>query len=150
MGTAAASTKTQAFRALLVEDNPGDARLLREALKVVTADVELQSVANTREALAFLGNLSPYESAPKPDLIILDVLLPGMNGLQALGIIRTTPAWSHIPAVIFTSLDRVTDRAESKRLGATTYKVKPEGFDGYVAFARSLTYFLRNGNRSAM
>ncbi|MBA2481877.1 MAG: response regulator [Planctomycetes bacterium] len=133
------------YQVLMVEDNPHEVELLREALGVVADDIVVRSVQNAREALAYLGQAPPFEQAGKPALILLDLMLPGMSGLQVLGIIRTTPGWSSIPAVIFTAVDREGDRIESRRLGATTYKVKPQTFDGYVSFARSVGYFLRNG-----
>jgi CheY-like chemotaxis protein len=87
---------------LLVEDNPGDARLIREALKDSKLPNIVHHAKDGVEALAFLQKDEPYADAPRPDLILLDLNMPRMNGLELLKRIKDDPFLRRIPVVVLT------------------------------------------------
>lgn len=118
--------QTDPFDILLVEDEPADANLVRLALKQGRIFCRLHHVADGVEALAFLRREGePNASAPKPDLILLDINMPRMNGRELLQILKTDGALSAIPVVMLTTSDVERDVVESYKLGAAGYITKP-------------------------
>ncbi|MBA2479334.1 MAG: response regulator [Planctomycetes bacterium] len=120
---------------LLIEDNPGDAHLLRQALEETFAFAQLHTVPTVNDALAFLG---PEAKKPRPDLIILDLNLPAVCGAVGLSLIKATEDWRDIPVLVLTSSTRASEREECKRLGAVDYWVKPADWDTYLRFGEDL------------
>jgi CheY-like chemotaxis protein len=110
---------------LLVEDNPADVVLLKEALKESPVPVPLCVVADGEAALAFLHHEGCYLAAARPDLIVLDLNLPGMTGLAVLAQVKTERALQQIPVLILTSSLQAADIAQSYALGANAYLHKP-------------------------
>ena len=88
---------------LLVEDNAGDVRLMREAFREISAPHRLSVVGTGRGALQFLRREEEYKEAPRPDLVLLDLKLPDLHGLEVLAAIKNDSALRRIPAVVFSS-----------------------------------------------
>src|SRR5688572_24129147 len=103
---------------LLIEDDPGDVDLTREALAEKWAEVSLHVVEDGEKAMAFLRRQAPYEQAVRPDLILLDLNLPRMSGREVLRQIKRDEALRAIPVVVLTTSDADTDITRSYELGA--------------------------------
>lgn len=110
---------------LLVEDNPGDARLTREALALSKVRNLIHHVRDGEQCVAFLRRQPPYEDAPRPDLILLDLNLPRLDGREVLEDIKNDPELVHIPVVILTSSQAEEDILRSYRLHANCFITKP-------------------------
>jgi len=110
---------------LHVEDNPGDAVLLKQVLKAAGFPVRSNNVGDGESALLYLRQVAPYAQSPKPDVILLDLKLPKKDGLTVLTEIRQNPEWQAIPVIILTSSDSDLDMSWSTRLNATHYVIKP-------------------------
>lgn len=110
---------------LLVEDNPGDARLTREALSQSKVHNVLHHTRDGEEAMAFLRHEAPFVAVPTPDLVLLDLNLPRRDGREVLEDIKSDPALKHIPVVILTSSQAEEDILRSYRLHANCFITKP-------------------------
>lgn len=121
---------------LLVEDSPTDALLTREALASSRLANRLHVVADGVEALAFLRGEGPYSTSPKPDLILLDLNLPRMDGREVLREIRSDPALSLIPVVVLTTSQADTDVVAAYGLRANCFISKPVDFDNFIEVIR--------------
>ena len=114
-----------AIRSLLVEDNPGDVRLTQEALSEATYPNELYVAQDGEGAMARLLREGDFADAPMPDLIFLDLNLPGKDGFQVMREIRDQPHLRHIPVMILTSSQSQEDMLSSYGLAARSYIRKP-------------------------
>ena len=103
---------------LLVDDNEGDARLLREVLSEINKTVHLHVVTDGLEAMAFLRYQGPYPRVPRPQLILLDLHMPELGGLDVLAQVKTDPRLSVIPMVVLTSSDSQRDIVQGYQLMA--------------------------------
>jgi two-component system response regulator len=119
------SSGTYLFDILLVEDNPGDARLAREVLTENHVKHNLYHVEDGLQALDFLHNNGIYHSSPRPDLILLDLNLPKINGHQVLSEIKSDEALKKIPVVILSISRSEKDIERSYELNANCYVTKP-------------------------
>lgn len=117
---------------LLVEDNPGDIELTREALAAKGSPANLQVVMDGEQALDFLYQRGRYQSAARPDLILLDLNLPKVNGRDILKLLKSDQERLDIPVIILSSSEASSDISESYRLHANCYVSKPIHFDGYM------------------
>ncbi|HEX8454763.1 MAG TPA: response regulator [Longimicrobium sp.] len=126
---------------LLVEDNPGDVRLTREALKEGKVSNNLHVAPDGVEALAFLRREGPHAGAVQPDLILLDLNLPRKGGREVLEEIKSDPALRHIPVVILTSSQAEQDIARAYDLHANCYISKPVDLDQFINVVRSIEDF---------
>ena len=126
---------------LLVEDNPGDVRLTKEALKDARVGNNLHVTMDGVEALAFLRKQGKHASAPRPDLILLDLNLPKKNGREVLEEIKAEDALRHIPVVILTTSQAEQDVVESYRLQANAYVTKPVDLDQFLKVVSSIEQF---------
>jgi CheY-like chemotaxis protein len=126
---------------LLVEDNPGDVRLTREALKDAKVRNTLHVTMDGVEALAFLRKQGKYAAVPRPDLILLDLNLPKKNGREVLEEIKQDDALSHIPIVILTTSQAELDIVESYRLHANAYVTKPVDLEQFLKVVGSIEEF---------
>ncbi len=126
---------------LLVEDNEGDARLLREILLEINKTVRLHVVADGLEAMAFLRYQGPHLNAPRPDLILLDLNMPKMDGLEVLAQVKTDPWLRTIPVIVLTTSQAETDVVRSYRLTASCYLTKPEELNELRSLVKSLNDF---------
>ena len=126
---------------LLVEDNPGDVRLTKEALKDARVGNNLHITMDGVEALAFLRKQGKHASAPRPDLILLDLNLPRKNGREVLDEIKREEALQHIPVVILTTSQAEQDVVESYRLRANAYVTKPVDLEQFLKVVSSIERF---------
>lgn len=126
---------------LLVEDNPGDVRLTREAFEQARLRTELHVVRRGEEALDYLNQQGNYENATQPDIVLLDLNLPGLNGLEVLEEIRETPELKTIPVIILTSSKSEEDIVRSYERHANAYLTKPVNVDKFVNLARTVGDF---------
>lgn len=126
---------------LLVEDNPGDVRLMREAFRSGGSDRNLDSVEDGEEALAYLYRKHPYTSAPKPDLIFLDLNLPKKDGREVLSEIKQDQSLRRIPVVVLTTSEAERDISRVYELHANCYIKKPTDLDEYMEVIRACENF---------
>ena len=117
---------------LLVEDNVGDVRLIREALRFGGGEAELSVARDGVEALSFLRCSPPHTTALRPDLVLLDLNLPRKNGREVLAEIKTDPELCEIPVVVLTTSSSADDIAFSYQSHANSYIIKPVNFDQYI------------------
>lgn len=121
------------FTVLLVEDSQVDAHLTRAALEENRFAVAVHHVSDGVEALAYLrGEQSPVPDTARPDLILLDLNMPRMNGREFLTAMKADPALSDIPVVILTTSDVEQDVVASYRLGAAGYVTKPVDLEQFI------------------
>jgi CheY-like chemotaxis protein len=118
------------FEVLLVDDDEGNAFLLRQASGQSEVEVKLHTVCNGEEGLAFLRKEGPYAAAPTPDLVLLDINMPVMNGREMLAALVADPSLRGLPVVVFTSSGDGKDVDSLYGLRCSTYIVKPRDFDG--------------------
>ena len=116
---------------LLIEDNPGDVRLISEALKEHGRGHDLTVAQDGLEALNYLFQRDPYAEARRPDLILLDLNPPKKAGLEVLHEIKNDPRLKHIPVVIFTSSSAPVDISLAYGRNANCYITKPADLDEY-------------------
>jgi chemotaxis family two-component system response regulator Rcp1 len=126
---------------LLAEDNPGDVRLTQEAFKEGRILNQLHVVADGMEALAFLRQEGEYKDSPRPDLILLDLNMPRMNGRELLAVIKQDEALRRIPVVILTTSDAEEDIVHSYDMHANCYVSKPVDFDRFIEVVHSIQNF---------
>ncbi|MDA8415499.1 MAG: response regulator [Betaproteobacteria bacterium] len=126
---------------LLVEDNPGDVRLTREALAESKLYNNLSVVHDGFEALRFLRQEAPYESAPRPDVILLDLNLPKVDGREVLATIKSTPEFKRIPVVVISSSEAEVDILRSYDLHVNCYVTKPVNLDQFIKVVQSIESF---------
>jgi chemotaxis family two-component system response regulator Rcp1 len=125
-----------AARILLVEDNPGDVELAKEALRASKLHNELWVANDGSAALEVLRK--GEETGDLPDLVFLDLNLPGLAGLEVLARIKGRSPWARIPVVILTSSQAETDIAKSYDLHANCYVTKPLDFNQFITVVQSL------------
>ena len=121
---------------LLVEDNAGDVRLTREALREAEVDIELVAVPDGEQALAFLR-----DNDERPDLILLDLNLPRVDGREVLTAVKGDPALRDIPVIILTTSSAPPDVAFAYGQGANAYIRKPIGLDPLIDAAVAIRDF---------
>jgi two-component system, chemotaxis family, response regulator Rcp1 len=126
---------------LLVEDNPGDVHLTREALVDGKVHNNLHVVNDGSKALAFLRGEGEYTGSPRPDLILLDLDLPRLDGREVLETIRSDESLQDIPVVILTSSQAEQDIVRARSLKAEGYLRKPVDLDQLILLVRSVDAF---------
>ena len=126
---------------LLIEDNPGDVRLTREALKENKVHNNLFVVEDGVEALAFLRKENQYANSPRPGLILLDLNLPKMDGRQVLAEIKADPKLKRIPVVVPTTSEAERDIFETYNLHANCYVTKPIDLDQFITVIKAVEGF---------
>jgi len=131
----------QGIEILLVEDNPGDVRLTREALKDGKIINKLHVAEDGVEALAFLRREGKYHNAVRPELILLDLNLPKKDGREVLAEIKADVALKRIPVVILTSSAAEQDIIKSYNLHANCYVTKPVDLDQFINVVKSIEHF---------
>lgn len=123
---------------LLVEDNPGDVRLVRETLKDLLCPPRVHEAGSVDEALAFLLQRGRFADAPRPGVVLLDLDLPCRNGLELVREMHDHPAVASIPVIVLTSSSATIDRERARRSGVRSYVTKPHSIDGYLALLQSI------------
>jgi chemotaxis family two-component system response regulator Rcp1 len=132
---------------LLVEDSPGDVRLTQEAFRDSGKAVRLHLAADGIEAMAFLRREGAYADAPRPDLILLDLNLPRMDGREVLALIKRDQSLKIIPTIILTTSDDEADVQISYQLQANCYLRKPAHWDAFDNLVRSINAFWLNRSK---
>ena len=126
---------------LLVEDNPGDIRLMREAFWEVDVRHCLHTAADGEEAMRFLRRAGDFSRAPRPDLIVLDLNLPRKDGREVLAEVKQDPALRHIPVVVLSSSTAEGDISSAYDLHANCYVSKPVDFEEFIRVVQSIEAF---------
>jgi CheY-like chemotaxis protein len=117
---------------LLAEDNPGDVLLVQEALAEHRVAHELHIVRDGGEALAFVAQMGQPGGTPCPDLLLMDLNLPKVDGSEVLSEFRKHPACAHTPVIVVTSSDAQRDRARMAQLGIARYFRKPSDLNAFL------------------
>jgi chemotaxis family two-component system response regulator Rcp1 len=126
---------------LLVEDSPGDVRLTQEAFHDANGAIHLSVASDGVEAMAILKRQGSHADAPRPDLILLDLNLPKMDGREVLALIKEDESLKVIPTVILSTSDAEADIVKSYQLQANCYLTKPVQLDAFEALMKSINDF---------
>ncbi|WP_414940308.1 response regulator [Amycolatopsis sp. cmx-11-51] len=126
---------------LLVEDDPGDVLMTREAFEHHKIRNTLSVVSDGEQALQFLRREAPYEDARRPGLILLDLNLPRKDGRQVLSEVKASPELRTIPVVVLTTSEAEEDILRSYDLHANAYVTKPVDFDQFIEVVRQIDNF---------
>ena len=131
----------QPIEILLIEDNPGDVRLILEIFKESEVDNQISIVKDGVEAIAYLHQLGEYANVKRPDLIFLDLNLPRKDGRTVLQEIKADPKLRSIPVIVLTSSDAEEDIQQAYDLHANCYIAKPVDFEQLLQVVRLLKEF---------
>lgn len=134
-------TPSRPIHVLLVEDNPGDVRLIREGFESVTFDTTFHTVSNGDAALEFLQEKVGGESGPDLDLVLLDLNLPRTSGFDVLETIRDDPDLAPLPVLVLTSSNAQEDVVRSYDLSANAYLTKPNDPEAFADIGRAVEAF---------
>ena len=129
---------------LLVEDNPGDVRLMREALSPTSTSKKLTVVEDGEQAIRFLRRVDPFADAARPDLIFLDLNLPRKDGREVLAEIKSDKGLRRIPVIVLTTSEADRDVLRAYDLHANCYVRKPTDLDEYLSVIRACESFWFN------
>lgn len=133
--------RSKPIEILLVEDNPGDVRLTRESLYDARIHNNMIVASDGLEAMACLRREGEYADATRPDLILLDLNLPRMNGFEVLNEIKEDPQLKRIPVVVLTTSQAEQDIIQSYNLYANAYVTKPVDLEQFVKVLKSIEDF---------
>jgi CheY-like chemotaxis protein len=134
-------SESKVIEILLVEDNSGDARLAREALRDAKVRNNLTWISDGAEALSFLRRQGKYATAPRPDLILLDLNLPRKDGREVLTEIKADEKYKRIPVVILTTSQAEEDVLRAYHLNANCYITKPVDLDQFMKVVKTIEDF---------
>jgi CheY-like chemotaxis protein len=126
---------------LLVEDDPGDVLMTREAFADFKVHNTLHVVNNGVDAMAFMRHEGEFADAPRPDLVLLDLNLPKMDGREVLAAVKEDPNLRAIPIVVLTTSEAEEDVVRSYSLHANAYVTKPVDFDRFIEVVRRIDDF---------
>jgi CheY-like chemotaxis protein len=129
------------LQVLVVEDDPGDVALVESAFAEHSIPSALHHVADGAQALAFLRHEAPFTEAPRPDVILLDLNMPGLDGRQVLSEIKADDDLKSIPAIVFTTSSAITDVVASYEAHANAYITKPMDLDEYDRVVNEIRNF---------
>jgi len=133
--------KSMRTEVLLVEDSPGDVRLTQEAFREANGSIKLHVTTDGADAMAFLRHEGVHADAPRPDLILLDLNLPKMDGREVLAHIKADESLKTIPTVILTTCEAEADVLSSYQLRANCYLSKPVQFPAFESLVKSISEF---------
>ena len=134
---------------LLVEDDPGDVLITREAFADNKVSNRLTVCTDGADALRFLRREGVHAGAARPDIVLLDLNLPGVDGRAVLAAIHADPALNDIPVVVLTSSNTEEDYLRSRELRVDTYITKPVDFDSLMRVVRRIETFFISVRRGA-
>jgi CheY-like chemotaxis protein len=137
----AMENNTRSIEILLVEDNPGDARLTLEAMRDAKVRNRLHVVEDGVEAMAFLRRQGRFGDAPRPDLILLDLNLPRKDGREVLAEIKVDPDLKRIPVVVLTTSQAEEDVLRAYDLHANCYVTKPVDLEQFMKIVAQIDQF---------
>jgi CheY-like chemotaxis protein len=126
---------------LLVEDNPADIRLTREALRELQVQHRLTVAEDGLAALKYLTAEPGGDPGSRPDLILLDLNLPRMNGLEFLAVVKSSEQFKTIPVIVMSSSAALEDVAAAYRLNANSYTQKPLEIDQFISVMQTIRRF---------
>jgi CheY-like chemotaxis protein len=126
---------------LLVEDDPGDVLMTKEAFEDYKLKNNLHVVNDGAEAMDFLRRQGEHTDAPRPDLVLLDLNLPRMDGREVLQAIKSDPELASIPVVVLTTSEAEEDVLRSYSLHANAYVTKPVDFERFIQVVRQIDDF---------
>lgn len=126
---------------LMVEDNPGDVELSLDALKEGKLLNEVHIARDGEQALDFLYKRGAFTHAPTPDIILLDLNMPRLSGIEVLRVIKEDAGLKHIPVVVLTSSEADRDILQSYRLHANCYLVKPVDVEKFLTIIQTFEHF---------
>jgi CheY-like chemotaxis protein len=129
---------TRPYAILVIEDNGSDVFLLKRALRRQRIDFELTHLPDGAEALAFVHKEGPYKKCRRPDLILVDLNLPKVDGQEVIRQIRSAKHLNGVPACVWSSSESVLDRTLLKRLGANEMIFKPSGLEQFMQIGETL------------
>lgn len=129
---------------LLVDDDPDCRMLVRDAISECKVGNKVVEVTNGKEALDYLCQSSPWNNAPRPGLIYLDIEMPGMDGQATLKAIKANPAWRDIPVVMMTGVCDETQMRTAMANGANSYTLKPASAQEFLRTVLSSTNYWLN------
>lgn len=132
------TVRVPVFDILLVEDNEADVTLTNEAFRDATTRIQIHTVRDGEEALAFLSRTGVHADAPRPDLVLLDLSLPRVDGFQVLAQMKTDPHLKKIPVIVISGSDRDADKTRAYDLQISSYLVKPVELDRYFTAVRAI------------
>lgn len=135
------TTDGQPIEILLAEDNPGDAKLTQKAFEQGNITNNLHIVEDGAEAVKFLHQEGDYRERPRPDLVLLDLNMPKMDGWDVLEEIKTDSELARIPVIILTSSEAEEDIVRSYDLQANAYLTKPVDFQGFLEIVHGFEEF---------
>lgn len=138
---AGTDVQSRPIEILLVEDNPADVRLVREALKEGDIPHHLHVVADGEQAVNFVFRRGEHRQAPTPDVILLDLNLPRKSGQEVLAEIKSNPASKRIPVIVVTSSKARTDIEQVYELHANSYIRKPNDLDSMFDMVKAIETF---------
>ena len=133
----------RSLQILVVDDDDADALMITEALAATDGDSRVDRVADGREALDYLRGVGQFTEASRPDLILLDLNMPRMDGRETLTAIKSDERLKAIPVVILTTSGAAPDIASSYKHRANAYVTKPFGLDDFEATVRQIDRFYR-------
>ena len=140
-GRASKEHAMKPIEVLLVEDDPGDVLITREALAESNIATVLHVVGNGEDALRFLRREDPFHDATRPGLILLDLNLPGLDGKEVLAEVKSDPELRRIPVVVLSTSQSEEDVARTYDLHANAYVAKPVDFDQFLDVVRQVDNF---------
>jgi CheY-like chemotaxis protein len=134
------------LKILIVEDNPDDVFFFKQAMKKASADFHLHSVSDGVQAVAYLKGDAAFgdrAAHPFPDVLLLDLNMPGMNGFELLEWVRSNPGCSHLIVHVMSASSRDLDIHKAYQLGANSYVIKPSRIDELIRFVAALDQWHR-------
>ena len=134
-------SRSRAATILLVDDNPGDILLARKAFERAAGEAQLEVATDGEQALDYLRGCGEAGDRPRPDLVLLDINLPRLSGLEVLQAIKREPALRRIPVVMLTSSDRDLDVHSAYDNHANSYVTKPSNMTALVALFDELQQY---------
>ena len=138
-----------ALTVLSVEDDDAVHFLIKTAFQEMGSDFCLYRVINASEALSFLKRNNPFADAPTPHLILSNLNMPGMSGIELLAILRKHDSWKEIPVVVFSSSNLDSDRARCLAEGARQYITKPYDYQDFLSAVKSACGFISDAVKAA-
>jgi len=142
------ATTAKSFHILLVDDDPDAVVLMKKAFQGTGIPVEMSAVRSGDEAMEFLRGKGRYAAVPCPDLILLDLNMPGKDGREVLSEVKGEACLSSIPVIVMTTSDAETDILASYRLHANSYIVKPVNLGGMFKAVEAINKFWINTAKS--
>lgn len=134
--------ESKKFEVLLVEDNPGDVRLIVETLSEGRVDYHLNIVHDGEEAVKVLFKTGEYANAVRPDFVLLDLKLPKKGGLEVLEAIKKDESLKALPVVVLTTSGSEIDMEKARELEVNYYVIKPIDYDRFIVAVRSIEDFM--------